>query len=778
MGKNAIRTTEHHPLSRFLLAGAVALALVLGLSLFFSRFSALAQPAPEVTALMVEKTVNTNVAAPGDVLTYVITIQDVGAPDGTVWLTDTLPAELVYVTDSLNCSFYGSSYGVQGDVITWTATMYGNDQTAIIAFSARISITELYTRVQNTAQIATSTGYSIEVSSEETQITSEMGNLNNTGTRKWVSSYYLKAGDSLTYTITLNNDKDIWVRGVQVVDEIPALLTLVTQSITHTSGSYIVRDGTITWTLDVAAGPDATESLSFQALVPPDLSQPGWVINVAEIYVPGESFSRRSIAQALPRSADLDVSKSVEPEWARPGEYLTYTVRITNAGDGPAFPIWMTDTLPVELHYVRGAASMGVFGESNGVITWNVTLEPGGTLLLPPDQTATLTYTVLISNVGCGTIKLFNHAVITGDGELQTVEVLATSRSTCYLYLPIIYRRWPPIPYIPTLYDIVNPNKQPSYTVQWHYDYDVPVTYYILQESHDSGFPVAATTNYTVTPTGVETSKAFTGKADGTYYYRVRGHNSYGPGGWSNVKSVVVYTIYYDDFSNSNSGWPQRATLVIPSSNTHFRLRYEYGHYRIMIDQGGPPIWFHQPDALAPYIPPSNKYCVETTVRFEKLKSPYDNPDWNYYPYWGNAGLIFGANAANTHLYALCLAVGSQGRMGWFLVNNPTYEYPKKGCNYVPGKLGGEDADTIQLDANRWHNLQVGVDGDQVTVYVNGNYKGRWTMNGLSAMTRVGVVGGDYEITPVDIRYDYFKVTPNQACVPNTALQNRTGQPR
>ena len=289
---------------------------------------------------------------------------------------------------------------------------------------------------------------------------------------------------------------------------------------------------------------------------------------------------------------------------------------------------------------------------------------------------------------------------------------------------------------------------------------DPPHDGYVLQEATNAGF-TENVQEWLLSNTYRDFEK---GLVAGTFYYRVRVDDAdrWGEGPWSNVESVSIG--FYDDFSNSSSGWPRRSVLVIPETDTHYRLRYEYGHYRIMVDAGGPPIWFYQPDAFAPYRPPSDKYCVETQVRFMKNQPPYDNPTWDFYPFWGNAGLVFGANEANTNLYAVCLSVGADGNLGWFIVNNPTYAYPKKGCNYTNGVVGGEDAGSLAMEV--WHRFQVSVDGNWASVYIDGTYKGRWNMYGLDGTTRVGLVGGDYEVTPVDIRFDNFRVVPNVACAP------------
>ena len=124
--------TQTRHLTWALLAGALPLLLVVGLSLLLSHVQALAQPAAD---LDVTKEVNKTVAAPGETLAYTVTIQDNRSAGGRLWLTDTLPPELDCV--SLDASV--GDFGVENDVITWTSDMYGNGYTAYIYLSAEIS---------------------------------------------------------------------------------------------------------------------------------------------------------------------------------------------------------------------------------------------------------------------------------------------------------------------------------------------------------------------------------------------------------------------------------------------------------------------------------------------------------------------------------------------------------------------------------------------------------------------------------------------------------------
>ena len=120
-----------------------------------------------------------------------------------------------------------------------------------------------------------------------------------------------------------------------------------------------------------------------------------------------------------------------------------------------------------------------------------------------------------------------------------------------HLYLPLVMRRWPPLPETPVLNAISNPDGDDVYTVSWG-TADLASTY-TLQEDDNSSF-----SNPTTRYTGSGTSWNASGQSIGTYYYRVRANNSWGSSGWSNVRSVTVQTgwvnILTEDFEGSFPG--------------------------------------------------------------------------------------------------------------------------------------------------------------------------------------------------------------------------------
>lgn len=442
---------------------------------------------------------------------------------------------------------------------------------------------------------------------------------------------------------------------------------------------------------------------------------------------------------AQPAAGNLEVSKSVDLAWpwARPDDYLTYTVHIANTGDSLVGTAWMTDPLPSEVSYSGGlTATTGSPGVASGVVTW--------TGSLAPSEAVTITFAVQVVSTLSENTRFTNTAEVTGAGSLEQASVGTMLVITPFEFiLPILYRNYPPVP---VLDPIPVPDENGSYVVSWELDSTL-VDHYVLQESANANFsPVTREFTTTSHSQLVEDGTSY----GYVLYYRVRADDGWGEGPWSNVESVML--VYYDDFSNPSSGWPDDIGKMYYDDDEfmwkYWRRGYVSGHYRFYIDPGGPGAWFYQPDALAPYQPPSNKYCVETSLKFERRA------------YWANMGLIFGANEANTDLYALCMSYASE-QVSWFIVRSANYEFPKKAC-FGPKIAEGTQGTSV----NGWNRLQVSVDGNQINVYVGGIHVAHKTMSGLSSTTRVGLAGGVYEVTPVDIRADYFKVIPNASCTP------------
>lgn len=550
--------------------------------------------------------------------------------------------------------------------------------------------------------------------------------------QKSVNTTQAAPGDTLTYTI------HVWRTGVgapvygawltdTLVDELEFIPGTHTLAASHGDVGY--QDGVITWTGDLG---DAL--ITFSVLISPEIGQTT-IANTAELT--GTGLTTHSVATEV-KPGEVQASKFVAPSSAHTDEQLAYTIRVSNTGY-TAVTARMTDELPSEVNYDGGlGATGGNWGVAGNLITW--------TGSVTPLEAVTISFTARITSELSEDTSFTNTAVISGAGSVLSRSIEATGTTAVLQCLPVVLRDFLPGP--PDLDPIPSPDGNGVYTVTWQpfAEFD----YYVLRESGVVNF--GSYTEYQLTVP----YKVFTKTSPyDAWHYRVRASGQYwGPEDWSNMESYG----FYDNFNYSNTGWPDDEGKMYYDDDEgkwkYWRRGYKTSsdEYRIWIDQGGAYSWFYQPDALAPYKPATNRYCVETKIRFERRG------------YWANMGLIFGADDDNKDIYAVCMSY-AHDEVGWFVMRNDGYKFPKKACFGEKFKQGGS-----HTSVNGWNRIRVSVNGNAVKVYLRADGESEWhrvfndTMSGLAGKRRVGVVGGDYEVTPIDVRVDSFKVIPDSGC--------------
>ncbi len=346
----------------------------------------------------------------------------------------------------------------------------------------------------------------------------------------------------------------------------------------------------------------------------------------------------------------------------------------------------------------------------------------------------------------------------TGTGEMDTITV-TISNAAFYCYLPIVYKRWPPTPYPPTLNEIENADGDGNYTVSWEYGTypGVPEpTSFTLQEASDTGF--TAPTEWTFP--GSTFSKAFTDKPSGTHYYRVRGANEHGAGEWSDVRSVAVQG-FYDDFSDANSGWP-RATYNHPDGVGLMSVDYFESTYRMKIllnvsDRNNRKMGV----VKAPTTNSFSNYDASVDHYFHAAGDQGGNP-----PEEGKAALIFGANSNFSTIYVFEWNYnGSCAVTRYRDVTVPASSYDGFGGNAKTDIIMGwrECASFgLQTGYDKTNHVLVEVRDNHATVYVvSGTVKHKvheFTDDQLRSHRQVGLVTGSWLWTPVESRFDNFQL--------------------
>ena len=314
-----------------------------------------------------KKEVNTSEAKVGDTLTYTIKLTNNGNADGTVTVTDEIPAGTTLVEKSI------TNNGVESNgTITWTDVEVKAGDTVEVSFKVTIN-NDTKTSVRNTAVI--------DDNKPTEEVETKVANI--TGAKS-VDKSTAKVGDTLTYTIELTNSGNGDGK-VTVTDEIPTGTTLVADSITA-NGSYNEENKTITWT-DVKVEAGKTAEVSFKATINSDTKTS--VTNKAVI------DGNKPTEEVETRIANITGAKSVDKSTAKVGDTLTYTITLTNSGNADG-KVTVTDEVPTGTR-IKDENTTGYNKETN-TMTWsNVEVKAG--------KSVELTLEVVVKDDTTDTVK-------------------------------------------------------------------------------------------------------------------------------------------------------------------------------------------------------------------------------------------------------------------------------------------------------------------------------------------------------------------------------------
>jgi uncharacterized repeat protein (TIGR01451 family) len=228
---------------------------------------------------------------------------------------------------------------------------------------------------------------------------------------------------------------------------------------------------------------------------------------------------------------DVGITKQVIGSNLKAGDRVTFTLSIANTGSDVATQVVVTDILPSQVLSRTYANSLPITPSGVYSYVWDV-----GALAV--EQSGVITIYGQIDPLLKGSFSFSNSASISDPQDNtpgnNTSSVSVTIDGSVKIYLPIAMNRWPPIPDAPVLNGISNSDGDGNYSVTWNVAYLADT--YTLQEDDNAAF----SSPVTVYGHGGGTSWTASGKASGTYYYRVKATNSWGDSGWSNVQSAIV----------------------------------------------------------------------------------------------------------------------------------------------------------------------------------------------------------------------------------------------
>ena len=344
----------------------------------FASIASTANLTAKKSNLEIHKTVDKESVKIGDTLTYTISVKNNGDKVAKAIIYDNVPEGTVLLNKDNN-------EDENTKKLTWRVTVEPGE-TENVEFTVRVKAEK--GTIKNSAIV-----------NGKTTNETETGIINITG-KKEVNTSEAKVGDTLTYTIKLTNNGNA-DGTVTVTDEIPAGTTLVEKSITNNG---VESNGTITWT-DVEVKAGDTVEVSFKVTINSDTKTS--VTNKAVI------DGNKPTEEVETKVANITGAKSVDKSTAKVGDTLTYTIELTNSGNGDG-KVTVTDEIPTGTTLVADSITAnGSYNEENKTITWtDVKVEAG--------KTAEVSFKVTINNDTKTSVT--NKAVIDGNKPTEEVE--------------------------------------------------------------------------------------------------------------------------------------------------------------------------------------------------------------------------------------------------------------------------------------------------------------------------------------------------------------------
>jgi len=227
-------------------------------------------------------------------------------------------------------------------------------------------------------------------------------------------------GETVTYTLLVTNAGPTFAEDVSVSDPLPPGLTFVSASpgCTHASGTVTCTRASL---LNGA-------SASFDVVAAVASSVRGAIANTATVGsstndpTPANNTSTATVPAAP--AADLSVAKSAAPSPAVPGQNVTYTVTVANAGPSDATAVSVRDALSAGLSFV--SAGSGCSHASGTVTCTQATLASG----------ASTSFQIVAAVSGSFVGSLANSAVVSSADPDPNAANNATSLTTPVVLLP------------------------------------------------------------------------------------------------------------------------------------------------------------------------------------------------------------------------------------------------------------------------------------------------------------------------------------------------------
>ncbi|MGL5151118.1 MAG: DUF11 domain-containing protein [Clostridium sp.] len=343
------------------------------------------------------KNVDKNYALPGDTITYTLTFTNVGSVNTMdTFIIDTLPNNLTLNPNSLTLN----SLPYNGDITQGiTLPDINPNSTITLSFSATVNLnTQTPTQLNNTSYIAYNFFPSaltlVNTSLYTNYVTTTIISVSLVAT-KYVDKLYSSPGDTLTYTITLNNLSSQAIYQIQLLDTLSNNLSPILNSFKQDSTPFSYSTSLMTLPNVILSNNIST--ITYQAVITnrsvnpiPNISTVVALSSISNLIY--STSGQTNVVNTYLPFVDLTIIKSVDHFYASPSTTLTYTVTIVNNGNTPAFNLYFHDTIPNGVSFIPNSFTL------DGVTLPGVNPQTATNIgSINPNNTITITFQVVVN---------------------------------------------------------------------------------------------------------------------------------------------------------------------------------------------------------------------------------------------------------------------------------------------------------------------------------------------------------------------------------------------
>ena len=321
-------------------------------------------PAANVSVIKVDQTAYQ--PSPGGTVEFNITVTNTGNVTlNPVLLVDTLPDALIYSSASITPD------SVIGGAITWNNIGPITPSSSVVIY-LNATVNGSYGCDYNVTNLINVSGVPPNGDNATGYDTADvyLACANVSVIKVDQTAYQPSPGGTVEFNITVTNTGNVTLNPVLLVDTLPDALIYSSASITPDS----VIGGAITWNNIGPITPSSSVVIYLNATVNGSYGCDYNVtnlINVSGVPPNGDNATGYDTADVYLACANVSVIKvDITPVPVSPGGMVEWMIKISNPGQVPLDPVFVTDTLPVGFQYDSASPLPDEISSDNRTINW------------------------------------------------------------------------------------------------------------------------------------------------------------------------------------------------------------------------------------------------------------------------------------------------------------------------------------------------------------------------------------------------------------------------